>query len=193
MNVSPERDKEVQVAEVLEQIRAGVRQRQAELAAMGDRARYREKGYVEQRLRELHAKAQVRERPFASHVPLFGRLIALFRETWNSVAAKWYVRPILSQQNIFNQAVVEMTRELLEANDDLTRRLDEASRYLDQIEERVINADRDMTLLARKLAEGEYRMRQWERQAADDRADLAERLARVEKTTAGSDGTDGDG
>jgi hypothetical protein len=116
---------------------------------------------------ELQSRATVRERPFVSHLPIIGRFVALFRETWNSVAAKWYVRSILQQQNLFNQTVVQVVQELHD--------------YLDQTEEQIIYSDRDVTMLARKVAEGEYRLRQWEERAARERADLAERLSRFEE------------
>jgi hypothetical protein len=167
-----ESSEEVRVAEVMQQIRIGIRQRQAELAAWGDRAL---PGEDEQRFRELQASAHIRERPFVSHVPIVGRFIAFFREKWNSIAAKWYVRPMLHQQNIFNQVVVQTIHEVLEAQADLNR-------YLELIEERMVSSDRDVTLMARKVAEGEYRARAWERQTAKERAALARRLAELEKT-----------
>ena len=57
------------------------------------------------------AKSKVVERPFSSKVPLLGPLIAWFRTMWNSVATKWYVRPMLDQQNEFNRLSVERIRE----------------------------------------------------------------------------------
>lgn len=51
--------------------------------------------------------AEVVERPFTSPTPLIGPLLARFRSGWNSIATKWYVRPLLAQQNGFNHLVVE--------------------------------------------------------------------------------------
>ena len=59
-------------------------------------------------LKEL---ATVEERPFTSHTPLIGPLIIRFRSAWNSVAAKWYVRPLLEQQNKFNQQTASIIEE----------------------------------------------------------------------------------
>lgn len=59
----------------------------------------------------LLKKSQVRERPFTSTTPIIGPLLVRFREVWNSVATKWYVRPLLQQQNSFNQLVVSQLRE----------------------------------------------------------------------------------
>ena len=67
---------------------------------------------TEREVARLRSKAQVTERPFASDLPLFGRLIAGFRAAWNSVAAKWYVRPMLAQQNEFNNLVIAHLEQL---------------------------------------------------------------------------------
>lgn len=90
-------------------------------------------------LDELLAKGQVRERPFVSHIPIIGRLIAWFRAAWNSVSTKWYVLPLLQQQNEFNAQLVSYLRALEERLDDL--------------DERLISMDRDQTALARNVSE----------------------------------------
>ena len=48
----------------------------------------------------------VEERPFVSRVPLLGRLIVSFRELWNRVSAKWYVRLLTEQQNEVNRRLL---------------------------------------------------------------------------------------
>ena len=45
----------------------------------------------------------VQERPFHSAVPLVGPLIARLRAAWSNVAVRWHVRPLLAQQNRFNE------------------------------------------------------------------------------------------
>jgi GT2 family glycosyltransferase len=57
-----------------------------------------------QRLEEMQT---VREVPFSSQVPVLGRLFVAFRSLWNSMSTKWYVRPLLQQQNAFNAEVVK--------------------------------------------------------------------------------------
>ena len=59
----------------------------------------------------LLEKSQVQERPFTSNTPLIGSLIVRFRTFWNSIAAKWYIRPLLQQQNSFNRLTVSQLRE----------------------------------------------------------------------------------
>jgi GT2 family glycosyltransferase len=64
---------------------------------------------------------QVTERPFTSSVPLLGPFIARFRDIWNNVAARWYVRGLLVQQLEINRRLVltvEMNTRLVE---DLNR------------------------------------------------------------------------
>jgi hypothetical protein len=55
-----------------------------------------------QLLAALQEDQLLREHVFSSQVPLFGPLIAAVRTVWNSVATKWYVRPVLHQQSVFN-------------------------------------------------------------------------------------------
>jgi hypothetical protein len=55
-----------------------------------------------ERLRQL---ATLQEYCFRSSIPLIGPLIARLRAAWNSVSTKWYVRPLLQQQNEFNELV----------------------------------------------------------------------------------------
>ena len=59
----------------------------------------------------LLTKAHVVERPFASETAVIGGLIVRFRQFWNSMAAKWYIRPLLQQQNEFNQLIAHSIRE----------------------------------------------------------------------------------
>ncbi|MFN8474685.1 MAG: hypothetical protein U0822_21015 [Anaerolineae bacterium] len=78
---------------------------------------------IARRLDVLERQATVFERPFLSQVPVFGPAIAGFRETWNSVSAKWYVRPMLQQQNEFNLAVVRVLGDLTRQVAALEQRL----------------------------------------------------------------------
>jgi hypothetical protein len=55
---------------------------------------------------------QVKEQPFVSNTPVIGPLIVRFREAWNGVAAKWYVRPLIAQQNEINRQLVETMRQI---------------------------------------------------------------------------------
>ncbi len=54
----------------------------------------------------LCAKANVVEQPFTSTMPLLGPAVVRVRELWNWMSTKWYVRPLVHQQNEFNVGVV---------------------------------------------------------------------------------------
>ena len=78
---------------------------------------------IARRLDVLARQATVFERPFLSQVPVLGQAIAGFRESWNAVSTKWYVRPMLQQQNEFNLAVVRLLGDLTRQVAELEARL----------------------------------------------------------------------
>ncbi len=61
---------------------------------------------------ELMNLWEIREQPFTSQVPVLAPLIVAFRRLWNSVATKWYVRPMMAQQVRFNGAVMRALSRL---------------------------------------------------------------------------------
>jgi len=83
----------------------------------------------------LKDKGQLTERPFESNTPLIGPLIVGFRSFWNSVAAMWYVRPLIQQPTEFNLLTVQWI-------DD----------FASQIYGQVINQDREQTHLMHETA-----------------------------------------
>jgi len=50
---------------------------------------------------------QLQESGFRSQVPLLGRLIVAVRTLWNNVATRWYVLPLLQQQNEINHRLMK--------------------------------------------------------------------------------------
>lgn len=82
---------------------------------------------------------QLEEQPFKSDVPFIGSLLAGFRSAWNGVATKWYARPLIQQQTLFNTAVA--------------RRLSSLDDSIDSLEERLIDLDREQTEQRRQAAE----------------------------------------
>ncbi len=105
----------------------------------------------------LLEKSEVQERPFTSHSPLIGPLIAWVRTQWNNVATKWYVRPLLQQQNVYNQLVAQT---------------------LQDHDGRLIAQDHDQTDLTRCLAELTLQMKQMNHLLAS----VDQRLAALEET-----------
>ncbi|MBN1953857.1 MAG: glycosyltransferase family 2 protein [Anaerolineae bacterium] len=71
---------------------------------------------------------RVEERPFASRVPLVGPLVAAFRSLWNGVSTRWYVRPLLEQQNAVNRQLAEAVAALQETMVELDREAVDARR-----------------------------------------------------------------
>jgi hypothetical protein len=66
-------------------------------------------------LTNARALAIIREQPFSSHVPVFGKAIVLVRNAWNWMSTKWWVRPIVVQQNNFNLELVNLLHSSLQA------------------------------------------------------------------------------
>ena len=67
---------------------------------------------TQQRLRDLESRAWVHEAAFQSQAPIIARLIVTARTLWNWMSTKWYVLPMLQQQNSFNVAAAQMIRDL---------------------------------------------------------------------------------
>ena len=61
-------------------------------------------------LDELEQKWEVQERPFAVDKPVIGPLIAAIRNAWNKISTKWYVLPMVQQQNEFNHRTLQHLR-----------------------------------------------------------------------------------
>lgn len=68
----------------------------------------------------LEGKTQLREKPFVSYTPVIGVFIVRFRTLWNWLSTKWYILPIMKQQNDFNKEIVGTLREILVAVESLT-------------------------------------------------------------------------
>jgi hypothetical protein len=119
------------VAATLESLRAGVRQRRAELATLGDGAE------AKLRLLDLKAKEFVEEPIPVSPRPVFGRLLIFGRKVAFHLGFKWYMRPLLQQQNEFNQAVSTLAQDLAHRQDEIVRQLESLARRLLDIERRL--------------------------------------------------------
>lgn len=59
-------------------------------------------------LAALHRQWQIVPQPFHSAAPLVGPAIAAFREAWLSVATRWYVEPLVTQQRAFNATTTQV-------------------------------------------------------------------------------------
>lgn len=62
----------------------------------------------------------------ASDLPVIGRILVLIRRSIR-IALRWYINPIVDQQNAFNGATVRALYELRSENDELRARLEAKS------------------------------------------------------------------
>ena len=83
---------------------------------------------------DLEDKILLQEQPFVSNVPLVGWLIARFRTLWNWVSTKWYVLPLIQQQNEINTAMYQTHREILVALESLSQLIQETQIRVDKLE-----------------------------------------------------------
>lgn len=94
----------------------------------------------------FYVKAEIQEHRFRSSARIIGPLIVAFRTLWNSVATKWYVRPLIQQQNHFNRLLVQRLHDL---------------------DSRLIEQDREQTAQSHDLAEIAAQLRQTNRLLAN--------------------------
>ncbi len=107
-------------ADVLAQIRAGVRQRQALLATQPEDA-----PQLPASLAQVHA-TQYLERPVPqSHRRWLGPPIVFAKKVVYHVFMKWYLGSVLEQQTAFNRAVAVALQDLFEQQRSLARALAE--------------------------------------------------------------------
>lgn len=111
-----------EAAAALEGIRAAVRQRQGYTAAgqvppLGARSPVAEAADLARVSAHL---------PVTWETPVLGRGLALAKRA-TRIALRWYINPIVEQQNAFNDAVVRALAELESRQHELQRRLDDRS------------------------------------------------------------------
>jgi GT2 family glycosyltransferase len=97
---------------------------------------------AEPRASPLRAAAHVEPRPFRSRLAGVARL----RTAWNWMSTRWYVAPILEQQNRLNAELVAALERVEARLERLERREDVQASWL-------VELDRDLTALRRRLAD----------------------------------------
>ena len=115
--------------DVVERLRDGIRQHRAEAAALAEIR-------SGSGLLDLERTAYLEEPLPVSGRRWTGRLIVLTRKAVYHLFLKWYARPLLQQQNRFNQAAARRIEEMLELERVLRRQIEE-------LEERVRTLERD--------------------------------------------------
>jgi hypothetical protein len=110
--------KPARVAAVLQQVRAGIRQRQGELASIQDDC-----AQIQLRLDELRQAVVVQEPTCVSPRPVIGRLIVQVRSLGFHLFGKWYAHSLLQQQNEFNRLAADLMEDLAVEQQRLASRL----------------------------------------------------------------------
>lgn len=119
------------VAATLESLRAGVRQRRAEAVTLGQGS-----DSTRNALLALRAREFVREPVVVSHRARYGRLIVFARKAFFHLFLKPFFRPLLEQQNAFNETASRLIQELAEGHERQAQELRELRARLAAAESR---------------------------------------------------------
>jgi hypothetical protein len=123
---------DLRVDQVLQQVRSGVRQRRAESTTLAAGAEETRNGLL-----ALKSREYVQEPVAFSHRARWGKLIVFVRKAFYKVFLKWFTRPVLEQQNGFNQAAARMIEDLVEARERDARELRQMAARLEALEHRL--------------------------------------------------------
>ena len=119
---------EIDVALVMRRLREGVRQRLAEAATLETGA-----AGNEGRLLALRDATVVREPVPHSARPGLGRLIVFVRKAAYHLLLKWLSRPLVAQQNLFNDAAAQWIEEHVASEERLRRELAQQAAELERL------------------------------------------------------------
>jgi hypothetical protein len=123
---------DLRVAEVLQKVRSGVRQRRAESATLSAGGEGTVNGLLALKQREY-----VQEPVAFSHRPGLGRLIVLARRVVYKLFLKWLLQPILEQQNGFSQAAAGLIEDLVESQERTAREVRQLGVRVEALERRL--------------------------------------------------------
>lgn len=134
-----------------------------QVSESGENQSYHATGQWEQSVEKLQRQAYLTPQPLTSETPVVGGVIAWFRNAWNSVSTRWYVAPLVQQQNEFNQSVVDELRTIKGDIQSLRSELHTLAvaqqnmrQLLDEISDRLIANDRDVIALTHDLGKVTY-------------------------------------
>ena len=118
-----------QVAQILDALRSGVRQRQAELATVAE-------GSDELRLRlaDLQSSEFLQEPVSVSPRPIIGPVLVWVRKVFFHLFMKWYLRPVMMQLNSFQGSAAALIRDLVDANRGLVEQNRKLHRRVEALE-----------------------------------------------------------
>lgn len=137
-------------------------------------------------IERLQMASALRETVFRSRLPVIGPLIAWVRAAWNSVSTKWYVQPLITQQNEFNALVVNQLRSMAEQLHEQEAHLVEIDRRIWEIDRRLVEGSAQSAQLADRIGSQETRIHDldaWliaqDREQSESIHDLAELRVRL--------------
>lgn len=107
------------VAGTLEQVRSGVRRRQAEVTTVTI-----ETDELRLRLLELRQSEYLQEPPCVVPIPVIGPIVAFIRKAFARLFTRWYQRPMMVQQNRFNQASSRLIQDLASTQSELRQEIE---------------------------------------------------------------------
>lgn len=106
---------------------------------------------VDRWLAELETRIPIVEQPFRSRLPVIGGLIVWVRTRWNNIATRWYVLPMLQQQNEINGLWLAAFKEHTQAVNAQLEALEQdqmaAMEYLAQLGYRLARLEERLTQL----------------------------------------------
>lgn len=91
------------------------------------------------RVTDLESKMLLKEQPFVSHAPVIGPLIIRVRYLWNWMSTKWYLLPLIEQQNRYNMAVTQTMRETLTTMEGLLAQVQDLQVRHSQLQEKTLS------------------------------------------------------
>lgn len=114
--------------------------------------------------RALSHEWELQERPFTSDVPILGPIIVMFRNAWSWMAAKWYVRPLVEQQNEYNRLFAELVEYCYSQVVEDARETSEVKHELAEITTLLISMNRTLQSFDERLERLESSRRPQENQ-----------------------------
>lgn len=81
----------------------------------------------QQIMETLAQNARVTEYDFRSNLPVIGPFVQRFRQIWNAISTRWYVRDYACQQVQFQMNLLRIIESLHAENQELCHRLNEAA------------------------------------------------------------------
>jgi hypothetical protein len=109
--------------DLIERLRAGIRQRRAEIATGSGSS-------ISPELLELESTQYLKEPVPESPRAVIGPLLILMRKLFHSIILRWYSQPLLQRQNRFNSAAAHLIRQLIEENQMLRHELRKLREHL---------------------------------------------------------------